>query len=385
MRSAKASRGQILIMVAAFAVVLTGMVGLSIDLGYAFAQRRTVQNAADSASMAGAHVLAEWSLSNPTLSAKSDVAAMVSANKMGSSTNQTFRCNYVDDAGTNQGSCFLPVPPTATGVHVEVTETHNTFFIRVIPGAPTTVTTSASATAHIQEVLTGADSPFVACGFDTTLASGGTTSILTNGTANAPANELSTGQVLTYPINSGSNYRVEFLNKPSTPTPSPGAGSGTSDYTINPAAVGKTFLLHGPKDVAKCGMTSSKFKGVSIQNDNASKSIPGWFSVDPGDRAGPVRTRVTGVNGCRAGDANPDGCILIVPIATNNPSPSGTEMYVVAAAAFEVSSCSPSGNCHVGTLLDRYQIGTPSGLGQWSGSNGWFPGHSGIIVDRLTK
>ena len=53
-KSGKASRGQIIILVALFAVALTGMVGLSIDLGYTFAQKRSVQNAADSAALAGA-------------------------------------------------------------------------------------------------------------------------------------------------------------------------------------------------------------------------------------------------------------------------------------------------------------------------------------------
>ncbi|MGA7670752.1 MAG: pilus assembly protein TadG-related protein, partial [Nitrolancea sp.] len=56
----KRSRGQIIIMVAALAVSLTAMIGLAVDLGVAFAERRTVQTAADSAALAGAHVLSTW-------------------------------------------------------------------------------------------------------------------------------------------------------------------------------------------------------------------------------------------------------------------------------------------------------------------------------------
>jgi Flp pilus assembly protein TadG len=402
--AASKSKGQIIIMVAVLVVSLMAMVGLAVDMGYAFAQRRTVQNAADAAALAGAHVLTQWSTSNPTLAASTDVSKMVSDNKMGSDTKQTYSCYYVDDTGFNLGDCSLPVPSTATGVHVKVQETHNTCFIRVIPGAPKTATTSASATAHVQGVNTGSDAPFVACGFNTFLAGGGTMSILLDETATAPQSDPQVGAILTYPVSTSSNYTVEFLknNKKSTPTPTPsptptppsgstptptptgGGGGSGSNYSINPSAVGQTFVIHD-QHVADCGNQAEKFKGVSLQDDNETKTIPAWFDVDNGEKAGPTRSKVNGINGCQDLEKNPDGCVLIVPLATNNPAPSGGNFYVVSSAAFVIHSCSPSGNCHTGTLLGEYTISPPSGLGEWTGSNGWKPGGKGLVIERLTK
>ena len=50
----RAHRGQILIMFAFMLVALLGALGLSVDLGMAFSQRRTMQSAADAGAYAGA-------------------------------------------------------------------------------------------------------------------------------------------------------------------------------------------------------------------------------------------------------------------------------------------------------------------------------------------
>ncbi len=395
---ANASRGQVIIMVAVFAVSLVGMIGLSIDLGYAFAERRTVQNAADSAALAGAHALTKWSVDNPNYSAQGDVAAMVNDNKMGTSTTQSYSCSYVDDQNKVLASCAVPVPADATGIHVEVHETHPTFFIRVIPGAPKTVSTSASATAHVQAVTTGvgSDSPFILCGAGAYLASGGSMSVLTNGSADAaPTNVPLKGQVLTYPVGSGSGYQVEFLKKKTTPTPttepSPtpvgsatstagSGGTGTSTYSINPAAYGQTFILHAPQ-VAGCDTQGNRFKGDANNTANYGKAIPGLFDYAHGDKAGPTRAAVAGINGCSSGFTRDSTttCVLLVPIASGSTN---DELNVQTVGAFLVWGGS---NYNYGTLLSSYQISTPPGLGPWTGSNGWKPGKGGLLTERLTK
>ncbi len=200
------------------------MVGLSVDLGYTFAERRSVQNAADAAAMAGAHALTKWSTSNSMVAADADVSTVVAGNKMNNSTTQTYSCEYVDDNGTDLGPCTAAVPTTpiaATGVQVVVHETHNTFFIRVLPGGPKTVSTSASATAHVQGITTevGSDGPFIACGVDSSLAAGGTMSILNTSTSEAAPNDL-TASTLNFPVSSASQYTVQLMKKP-TPTPTP--------------------------------------------------------------------------------------------------------------------------------------------------------------------
>ncbi len=362
------------------------MVGLSIDLGYAFAEKRAVQNSADAAALAGSHALTKWSTSTPTLTANTDVAAMVDANKMNSSTTQSFSCVYVDDSNSDIKDCSNAVPPTATGVRVVVRETHSTFFIRVVPFAPHTITTSATATAHVQGITAGvgSDSPFVVCGVDTKLSSGGKYSILETSTGDVqPSTEL-TSSTLDFPVASSSQYTVQLLGKGnSTPTPTPtgtstGGGTTTDTGTIDPGAYGKTYLLHDPQ-VADCGNKSNSFKGLADNTDNYGLTIPGWFDSKTGDKAGPTRVKVNGINGCAVGTTDPNGCVLIVPIASQA---SDGKFYVVTIGAFLVSQC--HANCHEGVLLKDYQI-QPDGLGQWTDSGGWKPGDDGLTTVRLTN
>ncbi len=268
-------------MVAIFAAVLAGMVGLTIDRGYTFAERRSVQNAADAAALAGAHALTLWSASNPSTSADTDVSTVVAGNAMNGATTQIYTCTYVDDTNTDLGPCSNPVP---------------------------TKPTAATGT-------------------------------------------------------------------------STGGGGGSSTSTINQAAYGQTFILHGPQ-VADCGRKSNSFKGLADPNANANQSVPGWFDSLTGVKAGPTRTRVNGINGCQPGDASTDGCVLILPIATNNPAPSGNSFYVVTTAAFFVRHC--GANCHEGVLLENYQV-QPDGLDEWTGSHGWKPGDKGLVTVRLTN
>src|SRR4029079_11008669 len=69
--------GQILIMFAFMLVALLGSLGLAIDLGVAFSQRRTMQAAPDAGAYAGARIV-----SKSAGAAMADVTAIVNANAM---------------------------------------------------------------------------------------------------------------------------------------------------------------------------------------------------------------------------------------------------------------------------------------------------------------
>ncbi len=56
-QSVRSEEGQSLIIVGALLIVLVLMIGLVVDAGNAYAQRRIVQNAADAAALAGAQML----------------------------------------------------------------------------------------------------------------------------------------------------------------------------------------------------------------------------------------------------------------------------------------------------------------------------------------
>lgn len=325
------TRGQVVIMFALFLGGLMGMLGLATDLGVAFAQRRTMQNAADAGAVAGARVVLRSSTTTP-LSASSDVTTLAQANHM-NTTPSVSSCTYVNDANGSVGSCSGNVPSTATGVNVSVQETHNTFFIQVIPGAPDSVTVHASAIAHVQK-WTGmpADGPFLVCGVGTQLSTSGTMNILTK--------------------------------------------SG-STWVANESADQQTFIIHGPK-IEKCKAQASRYKGVSDQDANRSRTIPPeqWFNYKEGDTAGPVSADVPGVQGCKAGQVV-DNCVAFLPMVVDTPAETGNnkQLWTVAFLPFYITE--PKSNEHNGKLLLHYEV-------TGSSSSGWSSGYLGAAVIRLT-
>lgn len=329
------ARGQILIMFAAFLVVIVGVTGLAIDLGYAFGARRAMQNAADAGALAGAQIVSKSTPDAP-LSALTAVQNAVTANKLGTIVPTITACNYVSDSETILGTCANPVPANTTGVRVAVQETHGTFFIGAVPGGPKTAAAGAVATAHVQTLANPpSDGPFIVCASGTELASGnGTMDILvqTNGV-----------------------------------------------WTVNPDAVGVSFQIHGPK-VSTCGITNSNFKGYAdtyANTVNGNLTIPNYFSYSTGTSAGQVTTDVQGINGCQAGGPLND-CVAILPIAAIDPNHPVTnkQVWTVAFAPFYVTA--DGANAHNGVLMADYVV-----IG--GGRLGWQPDYSGPTIIRLTR
>ncbi len=146
---------------------------------------------------------------------------------MGSDNPLITKCKYVDDNDAELANCSQLVPDTATGVSVTVQETHNTFFVGVLPGGPNTITTGATAIAHVQQLATPpGDGPFLVCGVDTKTVSGPNMNIL--------------------------------IQQPPAP----------ASWKLNPDAVttsthpGPTFQIYGPQ-VALCGLSNSQLQGTS--------------------------------------------------------------------------------------------------------------------------
>lgn len=332
-KQGRASKGQILILFAFFLTAMVGVLALAVDLGVSFTERRAMQNSADAAALAGARIVAK-SASTSGLTAISDVTTVAGQNAMKIGTLGAISCNYVNDSDSSVGSCSGTPPTSATGVKVTVTETHPTFFIRAVPGGPKTVQVSATATAHVLKP-TGSfsDGPFIVCG-------------------------------------------SQDPNSSSTPPILKQSGGA---WVINSAAINKTYLIHGPQ-INDCDAKADRFKGLADQNDNAGKSVPDWFGYDTGVKAGPTRTEVDGINGCKKGQ-DVDNCVIILPIAINNPAEQGNSksVWVVAYAPFFVKET--GANTHTGTVLSNYII---YGKGQ-GGGNGWTPSYTGPIVIRLTS
>jgi len=138
-------RGQILVIFALALVALLAMVGLVLDGGSAFAQRRDQQNAADLAALAGAN---DYLLNSNATAAYARARAVASLN------------GYTDGAGGVTVNVSLTVSNGAR-VQVDITAPHPNTFTRVIPGQESwQVSTTATAKTGIPDSVEGA-APFI--------------------------------------------------------------------------------------------------------------------------------------------------------------------------------------------------------------------------------
>ena len=167
-----AERGQILVMAALLIIVFLGLVGLAVDAGFHFVERRQLQNAADTATMAAA-----YELSYGGNDAAATVAALENAAANG----------YDNDGITN--TVVVNIPPlsgdyTSETNSVEVIITNldaDTFFIQVLVPSTTQIVgrgvagTGASTTSGIGILVLNEDD----C--DTYKQSGSGSIIINNG------------------------------------------------------------------------------------------------------------------------------------------------------------------------------------------------------------
>ena len=336
---AGAHRGQIFVMFAIFAIAMMGMLGLAIDVGYAMAARRAAQGAADAGALAGARVIARYS--SGTTSAQSEVNTIVTSNSFGPLTPTLYNCEYIGNNWAVVGSCTSTVPSTAAGARVRTRIAFSTFFMRAIPGAPRNLIASGYAKARVEKAdFVAQGAPFIICG-----------------KASWAVEDASGGTI---------NKNIPIL---------------TSDNAISDEAVGVTYRVHDPQlknhDAADCLAKGGRFKGLANQEANAGKTFPAWFNYDTGTKAGPTRAKVSGAEGCGADVADPYGCVMILPIATNDPKETGNskQLYVVGFAAFLVTSV--DANSHNAKLLNNYIISGVDGTADWCRDCG------GLVVIRL--
>jgi Flp pilus assembly protein TadG len=344
---APARRGQVMILFAGFLLALMGALGLATDVGYAMAARRAAQGAADAGAIAGARMIARHQPS-ATTSAQADVNAVVAQNTFGPVTPTVTVCQYIGNNWSVVGTCNQTVPSNAAGVRVRTRLTVNTFFIHLVPGAPRSYNVGGYAKARVQSANVAslaAQSPFIICGDSAW-----------DVTSNPTAKSTSVG----------SNMAI-FSSK--------------SPFRINQNAVGRIFRVHDSqldkKGNADCSSHSDRFKGLADQADNAGRTAPGWFSYYMGEHAGPTRVKVNGTEGCGANVASPYNCVMLIPVATNNPAESNNskQLYIVGYAAFRVTRV--DANTHNAQLLDDYIISGTNGTDTWCRECG------GVVVIRL--
>lgn len=141
-----AQRGQIIVLFALALVAVIGMVGLVIDGGGAFAQRRDEQNVADFASVAGANA---YMNTNSTVAART-VAAVAAAN---ASATQN---GYTQGVGATALAVNVTLLSAGARVDVGITRPHDNSFARIMGQNQWPVSVRAAADAGTIDTGVGA-------------------------------------------------------------------------------------------------------------------------------------------------------------------------------------------------------------------------------------
>lgn len=374
---AREDSGAMAVFVGLLAVVLIGIAALAVDIGWAYSDRRQMQNAADAASMAGTRQLVaarwtpdaartNWALDNvkaQDLSAGSPpklgvVPAVLVAN--GAIPND-FKCEVInesrgriadcDDWSTwmSAGGANVPV-----GVRV-IAKSVRTSALGGIFGA-NKIAAAALSTAQVKNV-TGGGGPFLVCAYDQVADKKDGGKDLPDILLPADITDLRSAAF----GGTGTGTATPPWKYPSNP---PFIPVGAADWSINPDALSKDGGLTGPEyvlhdsQVSRCGADASKFKGLA--EETIEGTIPGEFNTKPGDKAGPTRADVA--NQCKLVDTkdDPEGCVMTVPICVQatEPGPAKTPLlWCVKLGAFLLTDT--GAQYHQGRLLGSVVVNGP--------------------------
>jgi len=233
--------GQAIVLMAAATIGLIASVGLTLDLGLAYARYRSVRNGADAAALVGARAVAgqHWATINGDIVDYAERNGVPDTNGVAhDGVNGNVTWSYVDNGGA------AATQSQASGVHVEARDSVQTHFLRAI--GIQEIAVAARSTALVERLTgVGATAPFAVY----ELQDAGTTELLTHDAA----------------------------------------GNVTG---INQAVAGRTFLIHGPQ--VDHPFNANSFKGL-LPTDLGPLRIGDSVPYEPGVHAGPTREEVRAV------------------------------------------------------------------------------------------
>jgi hypothetical protein len=408
-------RGQTIVLFALMSLVLMAGLGLVIDAGVNYAQRRNMQNVADTAALAGTRVIAR----QPSLSAYSappnipstmanrqavwDAIFETAVRNGAPNDARRFECEYVGNNRNMIGtSCkvadavegALLIPPTASGVRVRVSEEHTTFFMRAI-GIQTSGTAAiATAQIHVVQEMAHNDVLFMVCGINARKTDGGFAHILewelqtdyiSPDPSPLPRSPKPTATYYTKILDSA--YKYDWNQRDNT----------TGKPTVL-AADRPTFVIKGA-NIAKCDSTDSSWNGLlkpvlkgSALDEKEVIQMPErgenrrppflWGQAtdsNPGER--PMHS-INGTQGCQGpklspvtAAPDPDGCIMLLPITNNYVIDARDHLEGRVWGVFWVTKW---GNDYHGALIKNYPLHT-------DGLNIWSPTYQGPVTVTLVK
>jgi hypothetical protein len=340
-------------------IPIMGAVGLAIDGGNVELQKRSAQNAADAAALAGGVDLAE-AIGGATVNVGTDVTNYVAQNAGTSSGDVvvTPTWNFIDNADNNLGTTLNLA--TNTGVRVTVDKTFPSFFARII--GKETFSVRATASAKLQS-LAGGGGPFLVCSQGLT------------------QNEQSVQIFNLTPNPPVPNQLIVWK------TPGPGPGTPTPPTLI----VHYSQLHQG----GNCGY-GSQFKGPTDPASPSCPSLPCWALGNNGNTSNVIPVTIQGLPSCKsAAELDAGNCAAVLPILAPDDStadtctgtpPSAPGARPVCVRAFAVfwmlgpsnppSNC--NSNCHKARML--------AGAIVTGGTGGVYtPGQGGPLIVHLSS
>ena len=388
----RSSPGQTLVICALLFTVLLGALGLALDGGYLFIQRRSMQNAADAASLAGAEAISRNLTDTQVTRAVLDAAA-----RNGVPDALQVTCTFITNAysraitGTTQpcsqgGAAMATFAANYTGVLVRTTERHETYVFRAL-GTPQ-AGTAAEAAARVERPVGVTGGPFMVCGIDTTVTNAAAASYAggiyqTSGTYAATQNNNNTW-IRTEPDTSFADCQGDRCAKVPDLAGAPLVNTGA--YALEGANLvriltggkrGPVYLIHDSNGISVCNDNSSSFKGINtnviIYDGLTFPAFPNpgynWPPLTTGTVAS-VKATVEGINGCQVG-APIDNCIMILPVCDAS-GPGGTgSTAILAVRSLEAFYVKEAANgSHTGELIRGYNIVANSDATYIVGSGG---------------
>jgi Flp pilus assembly protein TadG len=301
--------GAALVLLALSITALVAVAGLALDGGRVYGERREMQNAADTAAMAGTRQLDQF-LTGKT----ADASTIATAAKDTAEKNGADRTKVTCELVRFDRSSLGPCPTTATmdsavkavaaGVHVTTANTQPTFFMGVVGNK--SFTANAAATAQIGRPGGKFIAPFLVC-------------------ATAPGH---VPPILVPDATAPNGYVIN---------------DGTKGYGAT--AIGATYDIYG-NDIKlngkDCGNDSASFRGNVCLDQNKcdlpSYEIPGDWDADTGNANGPTVRLVNAGNVCSTDYTV--GCVLVLPLCPygNGQTGAGFAMHCIDLGLFQVTS-----------------------------------------------
>jgi hypothetical protein len=345
-------QGQIVAIFALSLVALLAVVGVVLDGGNIYLQRRTAQNAADAAAIAGTRALLNAAVT-PDTTISAEICNYATSNAFGVVPTPTAYFVGLDGV-TNQGSISLPtncsgsvsnVIPSGVvaGVHVDVSIPFNTYVAGFIGVSNVTAQAGATGQVGAGTGVAAADAPVAGCGVMMDTGTSSTPNIFVGGTP----------PTIDYASWMGTSFNLQSsqLWKYSTHPPCPRFNQGNGDW-----------------------------KGTL--GGSGTISLPSNQPTSNGNSAAPVNTACTNAG---QGDPTLGGvCYLAIPITDGNNPQSGTGIaHVVAFACMQVFGIVNGTTLWTGTIANPRNCGA-SNIYTYTYNWTWAPGSYSFARVALT-